>query len=96
MKPTDVIRRTIVTEKTTLARETSPVLVFEVARGATKIDIKRAVQALFGPKVASVRTEISHGKLKRQGRFAGFRPDTKKAWVRLKSGEKIPELFEGS
>ena len=95
MKPTAVIRRPLVTEKTSLARETSETIVFEVAVGATKIDIRRAVEKLFGPKVASVRTEIMHGKFKRQGRFSGQRPDWKKAWVRLKAGEKVPEFTEG-
>jgi large subunit ribosomal protein L23 len=96
MKTTDVIRRPLVTEKTTLARETATVVVFEVAREATKIDIKRAVEKLLGSKVASVRTGLMHGKVKRQGRFAGQRPDWKKAWVRLKAGEKLPEIFEGA
>jgi large subunit ribosomal protein L23 len=97
MKPTDVIRRPLVTEKTTIAREKNgDVVVFQVARDATKVDIKRAVQTLFGSKVASVRTQIMHGKIKRQGRFSGQRPDWKKAWVRLKPGEKVPEFMEGA
>jgi large subunit ribosomal protein L23 len=96
MKVTDVIRRPLVTEKTTVARELSPVVVFEVARNATKVDVKRAVEKLFGSKVAAVRTALSHGKFKRQGRFEGQRPDTKKAWVRLKAGEKVPEFMEGA
>lgn len=96
MKTTDVIRRPLVTEKTTIAREAATVVVFEVAREATKIDIKRAVEQLLGSKVASVRTGLVHGKVKRQGRFAGQRPDWKKAWVRLKAGEKVPEIFEGA
>jgi large subunit ribosomal protein L23 len=96
MKPTDVIRRPLVTEKTTVARERSLVVVFEVARDATKIDIKRAVEQLLGSKVASVRTQLMHGKFKRQGRFAGQRPDWKKAWVRLREGEKVPEFLEGA
>ena len=50
----------------------------------------------FGSKVASVRTGIVHGKFKRQGRFEGPRPDWKKAWVRLKEGEKVPEFMEGA
>ncbi|HEX7779581.1 MAG TPA: 50S ribosomal protein L23, partial [Vicinamibacterales bacterium] len=87
MKSTDVIRRPLVTEKTTVARERSLVVVFEVAREATKVDIKRAVEQLLGSKVASVRTQLMHGKFKRQGRFAGQRPDWKKAWVRLREGE---------
>ena len=98
MKPTDVIRRPLVTEKTTIARETGggEVVVFEVARDATKIDVRRAVEKLFGAKVASVRTQIAHGKFKRQGRFEGQRPDRKKAWVRLKAGEKVPDFIEGT
>ena len=97
MKTTDVIRRPLVTEKTTIARETTnEVIVFEVARNATKVDIRRAVEKLFGAKVDTVRTQIMHGKIKRQGRFAGPRPDWKKAWVRLKAGEKVPEFIEGT
>jgi len=96
MKPTQVIRRPLITEKTTVAREGSPVIVFEVNRDATKIDVKRAVEKLFGAKVENVRTQLMHGKIKRQGRFAGARPDWKKAWVRLKAGEKVPEFVEGS
>ena len=95
MKPTDVIRRPLVTEKTTIAREGSTVIVFEVAAGATKVDVKKAVEALFGSKVRSVRTGIMHGKIKRQGRFAGQRSDWKKAWVRFKDGRKVPEFLEG-
>ena len=97
MKLTHVIRRPLVTEKTTIAREQqSSVVVFEVAREATKIDIKHAVEKLFGSKVAHVRTQLMHGKFKRQGRFEGQRPDWKKAWVRLKAGEKVPEFMEGA
>ncbi|MGE5833334.1 MAG: 50S ribosomal protein L23 [Acidobacteriota bacterium] len=96
MKLTDVIRRPLVTEKTTVARERSLVVVFEVARDATKVDIKRAVESLLGSKVDSVRTQIMHGKIKRQGRFSGQRPDWKKAWVRLREGEKVPEFLEGT
>jgi large subunit ribosomal protein L23 len=96
MKHTEVIRRPLVTEKTTIARESGEVIVFEVARTATKIDVRRAVERLFGTKVASVRTQISHGKFKRQGRFEGQRPDWKKAWVRLKAGEKAPDFIEGT
>jgi large subunit ribosomal protein L23 len=96
MRINDVIRRPLVTEKTTIARETGSVIVFEVAINATKVDIRRAVEKLFGPKVRSVRTQIGHGKFKRQGRFEGQRPDWKKAWVRLKAGEKMPEFVEGT
>jgi large subunit ribosomal protein L23 len=96
MKLTDVIRRPLVTEKTTLIREDNRTLVFEVATGATKVDIKRAVEKLLGSKVEGVRTAISHGKMKRQGRFVGRRSDSKKAYVRLRDGEKIPEFLEGA
>jgi large subunit ribosomal protein L23 len=96
MKLTQVIRRPLITEKTTIARESSLVVVFEVAAAATKIDVKHAVEKLFDTKVESVRTGIVHGKIKRQGRFEGQRPDWKKAWVRLRAGAKVPEIFEGA
>ena len=96
MKLTSVIRRPLVTEKTSNARANAGILVFEVAPEATKIEVKQAVQALFGAKVASVKTQIMHGKFKRQGRFVGQRSDWKKAWVRLKAGEKVPEFMEGA
>ena len=96
MKLTDVIRRPLVTEKTTLIREDNRTLVFEVAPGATKVDIKRAVEKLFGSKVEGVRTSISHGKMKRQGRFIGQRSDWKKAYVKLRDGEKLPDFLQGA
>jgi large subunit ribosomal protein L23 len=96
MKQTDVIRRPLITEKTTRLREDGRTLVFEVAPGATKIDIKRAVEKLLGAKVEGVRTALAHGKMKRQGRFVGQRPDWKKAYVKLREGEKIPEFLEGA
>ncbi len=73
MKLTDVIRRPLVTEKTTVAREQALVVVFEVAPQATKVEIKHAVEKLLGSKVAKVRTQLMHGKFKRQGRFEGQR-----------------------
>jgi len=96
MKLTSVIRRPLVTEKTSNARANAEILVFEVAPEATKIEVKKAIQQLFGAKVASVKTQIMHGKFKRQGRFVGQRSDWKKAWVRLKAGEKVPEFMEGA
>lgn len=96
MKETDIIRRAIITEKSSLLRESAQVLVFEVAKNATKIDIKRAVEKLMSAKVADVRTSISHGKVKRQGQFVGQRPDWKKAYVRLRDGEKLPDFLEGA
>lgn len=96
MKETEVIRRPLITEKTTLQREDGRTIVFEVAMKATKVEIKQAIEHLLGSKVASVRTAISHGKVKRQGRFFGQRPDWKKAYVRLRDGEKVPEFLEGA
>ena len=96
MKPTQVIRRPLVTEKTTILREDGRTLVLEVAAAATKNQIRRAVEALIGSKVADVRTTTVLGKIKRQGRFAGRRPDWKKAYVRLRDGEKLPEFIEGA
>ena len=96
MKLTDIIRRPLITEKTTLLREAGRTIVFEVAAGATKVDIKRAVEKLLGSKVETVRTSIAHGKFKRQGRFIGQRSDWKKAYVKLREGEKVPEFLEGA
>jgi large subunit ribosomal protein L23 len=96
VKLTDVIRRPLVTEKTTILREDGRTLVLQVATHANKVQIRQAVEQLFGSKVADVRTTSMRGKLKRQGRFVGRRPDWKKAYVRLKDGEKLPEFLEGA
>ena len=96
MKLTDVIRRPVVTEKTSIHREDGRTIVFEVAPGANKIQIRQAVETLLGSKVSSIRTSLAHGKVKRQGRFAGRRPDWKKAYVKLREGQKIPEFLEGA
>ena len=71
-------------------------IVFQVASGANKIEIKRAVEQLLGSKVESIRTSIAHGKIKRQGRYAGRRSDWKKAYVKLREGAKMPEFLEGA
>lgn len=96
MRLTDVIRRPLITEKTSIQREDGRTIVFEVAAAANKVQIKRAVEHLLGSKVDSVRTNIAHGKVKRQGRFAGRRSDWKKAYVKLREGQKIPEFLEGA
>ena len=96
MKVTDVIRRPLITEKTSIQREDGRTIVFEVAAAANKLQIKSAVEQLLGSKVDSVRTNIAHGKVKRQGRFAGRRSDWKKAYVKLREGQKIPEFLEGA
>jgi large subunit ribosomal protein L23 len=96
MKLTDVIRRPLITEKTSIQREDGRTIVFEVALGANKVEIRRAIETLLGSKVNSVRTSIAHGKEKRQGRYAGRRSDWKKAYVTLREGEKMPEFLEGA
>jgi large subunit ribosomal protein L23 len=96
MKLTDVIRRPLITEKTTILREDGRTVVFEVARDANKVEIRQAVEKLLGAKVADVRTANTQGKLKRQGRFVGRRNDWKKAYVKLREGEKLPDFLEGA
>ena len=96
MKLTDVIRRPIITEKSTVIREEGRTLVFQVAMDANKIDIRRAVERLLGSKVEGVRTSVAHGKMKRQGKHAGRRSDWKKAYVKLREGEKLPEFLQGA
>ena len=96
MRLTDVIRRPLITEKTSIQREDGRTIVFHVARDANKVDIKRAIEQLLGAKGETVRTSIAHGKVKRQGRFAGRRSDWKKAVVKLREGEKMPEFLEGA
>jgi large subunit ribosomal protein L23 len=89
-----IIRRPVITEKGLGVKETESTLVFEVATKATKTEIKEAVQTIFKVKVDSVRTSNLQGKERRRGRFAGYRPDWKKAYVKLKSGEKMPEYAQ--
>ncbi|MGH9557309.1 MAG: 50S ribosomal protein L23 [Terriglobales bacterium] len=89
-----IIRRPVVTEKGHLVKETQRTLVFEVAAAATKTEVKQAVQTIFKVKVDSVRTANFPGKERRRGRFAGYRADWKKAYVKLKAGEKMPEYVQ--
>ena len=89
-----IIRRPVITEKGLGVKETEGTLVFEVAVKASKTEIKQAVQSIFKVKVSSVRTANYPGKERRRGRFAGYRPDWKKAFVRLKAGEKMPEYAQ--
>ena len=88
-----VIRRPLITEKGMGVKETQNTLVFDVAPEATKTEVKKAVEALFKVKVSSVRTAMVEGKERRQGRYSGYRPDWKKAYVRLKAGEKMPDYI---
>ena len=94
--PHKIIIRPVITEKTTKLKASSGVICFEVARGANKIEIKRAIEHLFKTKVAEVRTQSKAGKVRRIGRNAGTTKAWKKAYVRLREGEKPIEYFEAA
>lgn len=94
LQPYEIIRRPIITEKGLGVKENQQTAVFEVARNASKTQIKEAVQKAFKVKVAEVRTAIYHGKARRRGRSEGQRPDWKKAYVKLAPGEKMMEYAE--
>ncbi|MBM3789129.1 MAG: 50S ribosomal protein L23 [Acidobacteria bacterium] len=90
----DILKLPVITEKSTFAKDKLRTLTFEVARDANKLQIKKAVEEIFKVKVARVRTANFHGKVRRQGRHEGRRPDWKKAYVTLKKGEKMFEYSE--
>ena len=91
----DIIRRPIITEQS-MEAVADKKYVFEVAMNATKTEIKAAVEAIFGVKVAKVNTLIVNGKVKRTGAYpAGKRADYKKAVVTLTADSKTIEFFEG-
>jgi large subunit ribosomal protein L23 len=90
----EVLRRPLVTEKGVTKKEDERTLCFEVAAEANKTQVKAAVEKLFKVKVAEVRTANVEGKMRRRGRFTGYRPDWKKAYVKLKPGQKVPEFAE--
>ena len=95
MNANQIIRRPLVTEKSTILREEGNVLAFEVDPTANKIEVKKAVEELFKVKVAEVRIFNVRGKMKRMGRWEGKRRDWRKAYVRLQKDEKAPEFVEG-
>jgi large subunit ribosomal protein L23 len=95
MRIQDIIRRPLITEKSSVQREGQNILAFEVDGRANKIEIQKAVETQFKVKVAEVRVANCHGKVRRQGRYAGRRADWKKAYVRLAAGEKSIDFFEG-
>ena len=90
----EVIKRPLVTEKGHTKKEEERTLCFEVAPEANKVQIKAAVERLFKVKVEQVRTSNFEGKLRRRGRFAGYRSDWKKAYVKLRAGQKMPEFAD--
>jgi large subunit ribosomal protein L23 len=90
-----IIRRPLITEKSTRQKEENHQYFFEVHRNANKIEIQSAVERLFKVKVLQVRTSNVMGKIKRLGRRYGKRPDWKKAIITLKEGDRI-DFFEGA
>ena len=91
----DIIKRPIITEQS-MEAATFKKYTFEVAKDANKIEIAKAVEEIFGVKVAKVNTLNMQGKEKRTGRYpAGRRPSWKKAMVTLTEDSKTIEFFEG-
>jgi large subunit ribosomal protein L23 len=90
-----IIRRPLITEKSTRQKEETRQYAFEVHREANKIEIQAAVERLFKVRVIQVRTSNLLGKVKRLGRRHGKRPDWKKAIVTLNEGDRI-DFFEGA
>jgi len=95
MNEYDIVVRPIITEKSSLLKDAGNQYVFEVQRDANKIEIRKAVEKLFKVKVVSVHISNMEGKKKRVGRFAGKKPDWKKAIVKLNPKDKIT-IFEGA
>jgi large subunit ribosomal protein L23 len=89
----DIIRRPVLTEKATALQEESNTYVFEVSPSSNKIEVAKAVSALYGVQVESVRTQVRRGSLKRFGRHFGRQRLTKRAFVRLAEGSEI-NIFE--
>lgn len=89
-----VIKRPLVTERSNEMIE-SGVYTFEVERKANKVQIREAIESIFGVKVTAVNTLRIHRKQRGRGKFAGYTQLSKKAVVRLKPGDKI-EIFESA
>lgn len=89
----DVIKKPLITEKTTIEKDTKNVVAFVVDRNANKIEVKEAVERLFKVEVADVNTVNVAGKVKRVGRQVGKRSNWKKAYVTLKEGSNV-DFFE--
>jgi large subunit ribosomal protein L23 len=94
MTPYDILKRPVITEKSTTQKEANNQLTFEVDRKANKVEIRQAVEQVFKAKVVGVRTIQMKGKVKRFGRTVGKRRNWKKAVVTLAPGERV-EFFEG-
>ena len=89
-----VIKRPVITEKGLTLKENERTLCFEVHEKASKQQIQEAVEQLFKVKVQQVRTMVVPGKLRRRGKYSGYRQDWKKAYVTLREGEKMIEYGE--
>lgn len=89
--PYQILQKPIITEKGLDVKERAHTLCFRVEVHATKSEIKTAVQQVFKVKVHSVHTAVHHGKVRRRGKTFGHRSDWKKAYVKLRAGEKMPE-----
>ena len=89
-----IIRRPLITEKTSIQKGQSNQITFEVDRRANRVEIKRAIEKIFKVNVAHIRTMQVKGKTKQRGRIIGKRRDWKKAIITLLPGERI-EFFEG-
>ncbi|HRI06638.1 MAG TPA: 50S ribosomal protein L23 [Nannocystaceae bacterium] len=94
MIPYQVIVRPVITEKATDLQTYQNQYAFEVAKKANKIEIRKAVEMLFGVKVEKVRTMVQRGDIRRVGKFIGRKPSWKKAVVTLRDGESI-DLYGG-
>ena len=92
----EIIIEPLITEKSTILKEESRVYCFKVAKNATKVDVKTAVEHIFKVEVSDVRIANYKGKFKRLGRNIGKRADWKKAWVKLSPASKTIEYFEGT
>ena len=90
----DVIKRPVITEKGLTLKENDRTLCFEVDENASKQQIQEAVEQLFKVKVQAVRTMVVPGKMRRRGKYMGYRSDWKKAYVTLREGEKMIEYGE--
>jgi large subunit ribosomal protein L23 len=90
----DVLVKPLVTEKGMTKKEEERTLCFQVAADANKIQVKQAVEKLFSVKVEAVRTANFEGKLRRRGKFTGYKSDWKKAYVKIAEGQKVPEFTE--
>lgn len=93
MSSYDIIKRPVLTEKSH-AGIPAKIYTFEVMKSANKVQIKKAIEEIYGVKVDNVTTSTVKGKLKRQGRSQGHTPDWKKATVRLSADSKALEFFE--